>query len=161
MIIRTETPADHAAIRAIVVDAFGGEQEADLVDGLRRDGALTVSLVAEVDGRIVGHVALSRLKSPPRALALAPVAVVTDRQRQGVGSALVREAIKRATAAEDADVIFVLGEPAYYSRFGFAPETALPFPSPYAGSYFMALKLTARDVTVEPVIYADAFDRLS
>ena len=160
MIIRAETPADHAAIRAVVIDAFGGEQEAELVDGLRRDGALSVSLVAEVDGHLVGHVALSPLKSPPHAFALAPVAITSIRQRQGIGSALIREAIEIA-AEEGADMIFVLGEPAYYQRFGFAPETAAPFPSPYAGPYFMALKLTSRDVPIEPVIYADAFDRLT
>jgi putative acetyltransferase len=160
VIIRAETPADPAAIGAVLVEAFGGEQEAALVEDLRQDGALTVSLVAEIEGRIVGHVALSALKSPLCALALAPLAVSTTRQRQGIGSALIRSAIDGAGVL-GAKLIFILGDPNYYRRFGFTIETAAPFPSPYAGPYFMALKLTANDVAPEPVIYADAFDRLS
>jgi len=153
-------PEDRLALRDVVVEAFGRAQEADLIEGLRRERVLTISLVAEVDELICGHVAMSRLKSPSRAFALAPLAVASARQRQGIGSALVRSAID-AARLDRSEMIFVLGEPAYYERFGFTIEAAAPFPSPYAGPHFMALKLTARAVPVGPVVYADAFDALS
>jgi putative acetyltransferase len=104
-------------------------------------------------------VALSRLKSPARALALGPVAVRTARQGQGVGSALVRQANARAREL-GFDIIFVLGDPGYYSRFGFSVAEAAPFPSPYAGPHFMALRLSERSVPPVPVIYPRAFDKL-
>jgi putative acetyltransferase len=159
VIIRAETPGDRSAIRDVVVEAFTGTQEADLIEGLRRDGALAISLVAEMDGRICGHVALSRLKSPSCALALAPLAVASVRQRQGIGSTLVRSAID-AAKLDRAEMIFVLGEPGYYGRFGFTIEAAAPLPSPYAGPHFMALKLFSRADPIGPVVYADAFDAL-
>src|SRR5262245_23493774 len=96
MIIRDERQYDREAIRRVVADAFGGVLEADLVDDLRRGGDLVVSLVAEADGRICGHAALSRLKSPHNAVALAPVSVLASMQGRGTGSTLVQQAIARA-----------------------------------------------------------------
>ena len=157
--IRPERAGDHAAIRSVVGEAFGGAQEAHLVDDLRSGGALAVSLVAEHKGRICGHVALSWLRSPPHALALAPLAVSRDHQRRGIGSTLVHGAIDLAQQ-QDAKIIFVLGDPGYYKRFGFSAEVAAPFPSPYAGPHFMARRLTANEAAIAPVIYADAFNRL-
>ena len=84
------------------------------------------------EGVVVGHVLLSRLVSPPGALALAPLAVLPDRQRRGVGSALVRAALARAREGGGA-AAFVLGDPAYYGRFGFSAEAARGYASPYAG----------------------------
>lgn len=96
MHIREETADDRAAIHALITNAFGRRDEADLVDALRSDGDLVLSLVAEEEGELVGHVALSRLKSPERALALAPIAVSPSRHRRGIGSALIHTAIERA-----------------------------------------------------------------
>jgi putative acetyltransferase len=159
VIVRTESPDDRSAVREVVVEAFGGAQESELIEDLRRNGSLAVSLVAEIDGRVCGHVALSHLKSPSRTLALAPLAVANTSRRQGVGAALIRRAIDIAKL-EGSEMILVLGDPAYYRRFGFTAEAAAPFPSPYAGAHFMALKLADVEIAAAPVIYDDAFDRL-
>lgn len=140
MFLRDEAPGDEAAIRALLRDCFGGPDEADLVDHLRAAGDALVSLIAEEDGAIVGHVLLSPLAAPFPALALAPLGVAEGYRRQGIGDALVRAAVARA-AAMGWRAIFVLGDPAYYQRFGFAAEHAAGFASPYAGAHFMALPL--------------------
>lgn len=140
MIIRPETPHDIDAIHRVITDAFGQSDEADLVGALRHAGDAIVSLVAEEDGEIVGHVLLSKMEAPFRALALAPLAVTPDRQRSGIGSTLVRDALHRAREA-GWDAVFVLGDPGYYGRFGFSVEAARGFRSPYAGAHFMMLAL--------------------
>lgn len=160
MAIREETSADHAAVRRVVEAAFEQAVEADLVDRLRADGDAAISLVAIADERIVGHILFSPLGAPFRALALAPVAVSPERQGSGIGSALIRSGLDRARAAGWQGV-FVLGEPAFYRRFGFDPELAAGFQSPYAGPYFMALALRgALPATSGPVDYAPAFSAL-
>jgi putative acetyltransferase len=141
--------------------AFGGGAEARLVDALRRSGAAVLSLVAECGGgAVVGHVLLSRLVSPPGALALAPLAVLPDRQRRGVGSALVRAALARARAGGWA-AAFVLGDPAFYGRFGFEAEAARGYASPYAGEHFMAVRLGPGPLPgAGAVIYPEPFAAL-
>ena len=141
MIVRDEAPSDHAAVRAVVRAAFGQPDEAKLVDKLRDDGDCALALVAEDAGEIVGHVLLSTMIAPFAALALAPASVVPAKQRAGVGSLLIRDAIRRAHEAGCA-AIFVLGDPEYYQRFGFDIEAANGFDSPYAGPHFMALPLS-------------------
>ena len=140
MNIRAAGPADHAAVRAILLAAFPGPDEADLVERLRADGDSAIELVAERDGRIVGHVLFSPVEAPFRALALAPVAVAPDRQGEGIGSALIH-AGHEAARRQGWDAIFVVGEPEYYRRFGYGAALAAGFASPYAGSYFMVLAL--------------------
>ncbi|MCC3305374.1 GNAT family N-acetyltransferase [Sneathiella sp. HT1-7] len=158
--LRQERPDDAPAIHALITAAFGQEDEANLVDALRQDGDLWLSLVMEgEDGEIIGHIALSRLKSPKNALALAPVSVTPKRQGEGIGGALIRRAIKEARS-KGKTLIFVLGDPAYYTRLGFNVETAAPFDCIYAGDYFMALELGDEKAEVAPVVYADAFGRL-
>lgn len=160
MRIRTETPADHAAIRAVVAAAFARPDEADLVDQLRRDGDAAVSLVAEADNEIIGHVLLSPMTAPFAALGLAPLSVLPAHQRHGVGSELMHAAIDAARAT-GAAAIFLLGNPAYYRRFGFSAEAAKPFASPYAGPHFMALPLVnPLPATHGAVGYAAAFGAL-
>ncbi|MBV9874731.1 MAG: GNAT family N-acetyltransferase [Verrucomicrobia bacterium] len=137
-IIRSETLNDHHAIREIHGLAFGGPVEAKLVDGLRQSGDAIISLVAERDSRVIGHVLFSQLKAPMNALGLAPVAVHPSFQKQGVGLALIREGL--AQAKEDGWMcVFVLGEPTYYARFGFRVENAKGYSSPYHGDHFMAV----------------------
>lgn len=160
MNIRNEASQDWDAIRRLLIDAFGGEGEAKLVEALRNDGDLAIALVADEGTGVVGFAALSPLKSPPSAMALAPVAVVPDRQRQGIGTLLIVDALRRARAANCA-MVFVLGDANYYGRFGFAPEAARGFASKYAGPHFMALKLTEEPTTPAPVIYSDRFDELA
>lgn len=159
MRIRPETESDQAAIRAVITQAFKRPEEADLVDALRTAGDLAVSLVAAEAGEICGHVALSRLKSPERALALAPVAVATAAQGYGTGTALVREAIGHARK-QGHGIVFVVGEPRFYGRFGFSPDIAANFQSRFAGPHFLALNLSEQLPRPAPVIYAGAFDAL-
>ena len=104
-IIRPETPADCEAIREVNRLAFGGEDESRLVDALRDGGYVRLSLVAELDGRVVGHILFGDLpivmtSGTVEALALAPLAVVPDRQREGIGSMLVSEGL-RASRVRD------------------------------------------------------------
>ena len=100
--------------------------EADLVDALRANGHLTLSLVAEVDGEVVGHIGfspatISSTGGDWTALALGPLAVLPSRQRTSVGSALVREGLRQCVEMGH-DVVFLLGHPTYYPRFGFVPS---------------------------------------
>jgi putative acetyltransferase len=123
--IRAEGPEDADAIRRVNDLAFEQPLEGRLVEALRADGAAFVSLVAESGGAIIGHILFSPVTveggSPAgAAVALAPMAVVPDRQRQGVGSRLVREGLAACREAGVAAVI-VLGHPEYYPRFGFLP----------------------------------------
>lgn len=161
MRIAPETPADAAAIRALHAAAFPSEDEAKLVDRLRADGALALSLVARDDaGEILGHVAFSPMTAPFRALGLAPVAVAAGARCAGVAAALIRDGLARA-AAESWQGVFVLGDPAYYGRFGFDPAAAAGFTTPYAGPHFMLLRLAAGELPPRgPVAYAPAFAAL-
>ena len=159
--IRPERPGDEAGIADIVERAFGRPDEARLVERLRVDGDATISLVTEEDGAIVAHVLLSRMDAPLRALGLAPVSVAPERQRYGLGDTLVREALKAARSG-GWEAVFVLGEPAFYRRFGFDAELAAGFVSPYAGPYLMALALAGPlPATHGRIDYAPAFSGLS
>ena len=156
--IRSETADDHDAIREIHRLAFGRPAEAKLVDDLRQSGDGIISLVAERDSRIVGHVLFSLLKAPMRALGLAPVAVHPSFQKQGIGSALIREGLDHAK--EDGWMcIFVHGDPGYYGRFGFRVESAKSYSSLYSGRHFMALPFTDVAKTGE-IIYPKPFKLL-
>jgi len=161
MLIRDEEPGDLPAIRAVVEAAFGQRQEADLVDRLRADGDGVLSLVAVDGGKVVGHVLFSEMTAPFRALALAPVSVVPERQRSGIGSRLIRAGLSRAE--EDGWVgVFVLGEPDYYGRFGFDAVRARGFESPYAGPYLMVRALGRElPVTTGTIGHAPAFASLA
>jgi putative acetyltransferase len=121
--LRCETPEDIPAIHHIHTAAFGRLNEADLVDALRQHNALTISLVAVQDGRLVGHIALSPVTitsstATVEALGLGPMALLPVYQRRGIGSQLV-EAGLTACHNTPYSVVVVLGYPHYYSRFGF------------------------------------------
>ncbi len=126
--IRTARPGDRAAIRTVEEQAFGRTDEADLVDALVAAGDAVLELVAEQDGRIVGHILFTRLavkglavESGERdidAVALAPLAVLPDFQGKGIGSALIVEA-HRYLRDQGETLSVVLGDPAYYGRFGY------------------------------------------
>ena len=140
MTIRDETPEDATAIRPVVTAAVGQAAEANLLEALRESGDAVISLVAERDGDIVGHILFSKLHEPDRCLALAPLSVTPSHQTQGIGAQLVQEGLARAKR-EDWRVVFVLGEPAYYQRFGFSVTKADKFETVYPKAYFMALEL--------------------
>jgi putative acetyltransferase len=160
MVIRDEEPAEIPAIRAVVEAAFARTLEARLVDRLRADGHRAVSLVAVDGGEILGHVFFSPMDAPFRALALAPVSVAPHRQRSSIGSRLIREGLLRAAAC-GWEGVFVLGDPAYYGRFGFSSARASGFASPYAGPHLMALALGgALPASEGRIEYAPAFAML-
>jgi putative acetyltransferase len=139
--IRDESPGDSKAVYQVVSSAFGRLSEAELITELREAGDSAISLVADDDGQIVGHVLLSKMDAPFPALALAPVSVIPTRQRSGIGSALIERAVSKARD-EGWAAIFVLGDPNYYERFGFDQSAAAGFTSPYAGRHFTVLKLS-------------------
>ena len=160
--VREERAGDAAAIRSVHLAAFPTPSEANLVEQLRNDGDVAASIIALADGEIAGHVLFSRMSVEAdgqelHGWGLGPVAVVPDRQRTGIGSALVEAGIDRARAT-GVQIIFVLGEPAYYGRFGFDAKSAAPFASPYAGAYFQALALASLpQPSVGRADYAPAF----
>jgi putative acetyltransferase len=161
MNIRETVVDDHPAIHRIVERAFGQSAEADLVDALRITGDAIIDLVAETEGGIDGHILLSALAAPEGCLALAPVSVSPDRQGEGIGSALIRRALADATGA-GWSAVFVLGEPEYYGRFGFAAEMAAEFNTEYPRAYFMALELRegGLDGRDPAVVYPEPFRAL-
>ena len=145
MIIRAERDADHAAIRVVNEAAFGGREEADLVEALRGEGAVLLSLVAQIDSQIVGHVLFGRMwietvTGAVPAVALAPMAVLPAYQRQGVGSQLIRAGLDLVRGLGE-QIVVVVGHPAYYPRFGFSSETAGGLEGPFRREAFMALEL--------------------
>ena len=133
--IRDESPDDAAAIEAVTMAAFASAAhtagtEQFIVAALRRAGALAVSLVAEVRDQLVGHVAVSPVTlsdGAPGWYGLGPISVLPEFQRQGIGSALMREAMQRLQDIGAAGCVLV-GEPAYCTRFGFHNEPALSYP---------------------------------
>jgi putative acetyltransferase len=146
-IIRPETPADFVAIRYINQEAFGQAVEADLIEQLRARGQLVLSLVAEADGQLVGHIAFSpvEVESNPVGVAvvgLAPMAVLPAHQRGGVGTLLVKTALAECHVL-GYDAVVVLGHPDYYPRFGFAPASRFELRCEYdvPDEVFMAQEL--------------------
>jgi putative acetyltransferase len=136
--VREERSGDEAAIAALTEAAFRDQphsdgSEATIIERLRADGDLALSLVAEdAGGTIVGHVAFSPVTIADRAqgwYGLGPLSVSPARQREGIGSALVRRGLERL-ADERAEGCVVLGEPAFYGRFGFRHEPRLSYPGP-------------------------------
>jgi len=142
VIVRPAAPDDRAAIRAVVVEAFGQSDEADLVEALRADGDALVELAAEEGGRIVGHILFSPMASEPAAsiAALAPLAVVPSLQCRGIGAALTHAGLEACRAA-GVEAVIVLGHPEYYPRFGFSAALAEQVDAPFSGPSFMALEL--------------------
>jgi putative acetyltransferase len=132
MIIRPETPADHDSIRDILIAAFANhpyshQTEHLIVEGLRAGDALTLSLVAELDGNVVGQITFSPAMFDAKDfgwLGLGPVAVSPHLQRRGIGQALVTEGLKRIRGMGAQGCVLV-GDPAFYRRFGFENNPAL------------------------------------
>ena len=166
MRLRPAMPSDASDIHRVHERAFPTAAEADLVDQLVRAGDAVISIVAIEDRAIVGHVLLSRMNVTAdgralNALGLAPLAVVPEKTRHGIGSALVEAGIAEARQA-GIDMIFVLGDGQFYGRFGFDPDAARPFASRYAGPHFQALVLNPAIGSLQggTANYARAFDEL-
>jgi putative acetyltransferase len=145
MHIRPETPSDDAAVRDINVAAFGRDTEARLVALLREQARPLVSLVAQEGRALVGHIMFSpvSLQGFTRLMmGLAPMAVTPARQRQGIGSALVRAGLE-SCADIGAEAVVVLGHPDFYPRFGFLPAVRFGLGCEYdvPAEAFMAIEL--------------------
>lgn len=143
--IRRREAQDDQAIARIVAAAFGGDEETTLVAALRSDGDMLLEMVAEAEREIVGHIAYSKLEvrsgeAALRAAALAPVCAVPPRQREGVGSELIRASLA-ALKRDGMELVVVLGHRGYYPRFAFSSAAAKQLDAPYSGESFMALEL--------------------
>ncbi|WP_166041993.1 N-acetyltransferase [Sphingosinicella sp. YJ22] len=165
LVVRPAADEDADAIRAVLLAAFPSAAEADLVEQLAADGDLALSFVAAVDGKLVGHIAFSRMTATADgdgipALGLAPVAVAPSHQKRGIAGRLIERGLAAANG-RGAAIVFVVGDPDYYGRLGFRCESAAPFASPYAGPHFMAQWLSSpRAPASGQADYAPAFGRL-
>jgi putative acetyltransferase len=142
-IIRPETPADIGAIHGIHAAAFRTDGEARLVEALRNGGKLSVSLVAELTGELVGHIAFSpvTLEGTPGGVGLGPVAVAPEFQSRGFGGQLIREGLA-VCRREDYRFVVVLGNPTYYGRFGFVAASRWALKDEFGGGdAFMGMEL--------------------
>lgn len=162
LVLRDESPDDIPAIYEVVQDAFRGRpyaggDEQDLVNALRKAGRLSVALVAEESGEIIGHIAFSPARSADGSgpwYALGPVAVRPDRQSEGIGGLLINAGLDRIRTLSAIGCILT-GNPAYYSRFGFklSPETV---PVREAAEYFQ-VSCFADHVPAGPFEFDPAF----
>lgn len=163
MTISKERPQDIEAISRLTEAAFRNEEysshtEHFIVNALRRTGQLSISLVAAEHDEILGHVAISPVSISSGVTGwygLGPISVRPDRQGKGIGSALMRAALQQLRQQGVAGCV-VLGDPAYYGRFGFKAHPGLELPD-VPPEYFQALSFTG-ELPVGVVKYAAAFD---
>lgn len=138
--IRPVTPGDHLDISVLVTSAFRQPNEARLIEHLRDEAAVEIELLAEDEEGPVGHIAMARMRSPARWLSLGPVCVRPENERFGIGGALIIEALDRARRARF-EAAVVVGDPAYYHRFGFVFDGQLwfktPYPQQFTGFYWL------------------------
>lgn len=146
LVVKDENPGDREQVRKVNEAAFGRSDEADLIDRLRADGVVLLSLVAEFDGEIVGHILFSRMTVETEhgsvaAVSLAPMAILPEHQGRQIGSQLVRRGLSGLRDRGER-IVFVLGHEHYYPRFGFSSELARCLVSPFPPEAFMALELS-------------------
>jgi predicted N-acetyltransferase YhbS len=162
--IRPEREGDEAAIAQVIATSFSAQEgsdgrEPEIVRRLREEAELEVSYVAvTAAGGVVGHVAFSKVRidgNPGAWYGLGPVAVLPDWQGRGIGSALVEAGLESLRQA-DAEGCVVLGDPGYYTRFGFEADTGLTYPRASVPNHFQRLLLRG-EVPRGEVSYADAF----
>ena len=136
---------DRSAVHAINTAAFGRPDEANLVENLRNEGVVLASLIAELESLLIGHILFSRMaietsaRSIP-AVALAPMAVLPEHQRKGIGGRLIRQGLD-LLGQRGEEIVIVLGHPDYYPRFGFSTAKARGLESPFPPEAFHALEL--------------------
>lgn len=167
MLIRQEGRTDYRKIRELTDGAFGSTEESQLIDKLRTAGKVLLSLVAEEEGDVIGHVLFSRIQidadgtSMP-VVALAPMCVSSVHQRKGVGGALIQQGL-RILRQKGENAVFVLGHKSYYPKFGFSSDLAKHFQCEYAGDHFFALELQPgwMEGKSGTVVYPDEFKRLN
>lgn len=145
--VRREKAGDEAGVREVNERAFGQPEEANLVDALRANGKAVLSLVAVEGDKVVGHILFSPVTiegdgKSVRAIGLAPMSVLPDRQKSGIGSLMVKTGLSELKKSGHR-IVIVLGHPHYYPRFGFAPASRYKIKSEYdvRDEVFMALEL--------------------
>jgi putative acetyltransferase len=162
--IRSELPSDVTAIEAVTVAAFlntprSSHTEQFIVNALRQAGVLSLSLVAEDNGEIVGHVAISPISISDGSRGwyiLGPISVVPDRQGLGIGSQLVKQALAELLCKLEAAGCVLVGNPNYYGRFGFKSEPSLVLPD-VPPEYFQAISF-GTEVPAGIITYHEAFN---
>lgn len=161
MFIRLAKPRDFDQVADLVQAVFGRYDEALLVESLRKDRKIMYEWVATESEELIGHLVMSRLRSPKHCLALGPVSVAPDLQGKGVGSALIHAALEKAEE-EEWVAVFVLGDPKYYDRFGFDIARASSFSSPYPIEFTGVSVLDAANFSslTREIEYPSAFSKL-
>ena len=165
MLVRAETPEDYAAIRDVNIAAFldhefSEQTEHLIVDALREAGALDVSLVAEVDGKVVGHVAFSAagIGETTGWFLLGPVAVLPENQGQGIGRALIEAGLGELRSRHARGCVLV-GDPAFYAHFGFSQHEGVTWPG-VPDEYVLCLPMSdepaSGEVTFHPAFLIEA-----
>jgi putative acetyltransferase len=170
MLIRQEGRTDYRRIRELNDAAFGGSEESQLIDNLRTEGQVLLSLIAEDQGDLIGHILFSRIQIEDRAgggaatpvVALAPMCVSSVHQKKGVGGALIHQGL-RILKQRGEKAVFVVGHKRYYPKFGFSSDLASRFECEYSGDSFFALELQPgwMEGKSGTVAYPESFRRLS
>lgn len=168
IIIRQEVKADYDAVHAVNVATFARLDEAQLVDRLRKNVSPCISLVAERNGDVVGHIFFTPVRvecddeANWNAMALGPMAVIPKYQRQGIGGRLIHEGLKHCAAMET-PAVFVLGHPDYYPRFGFEPASKYGCRCQWdvPDDVFMVLKLSGAPLRSGLVRYHAEFETVA
>ena len=166
MQLRSERPQDVEAIDRVNRLAFGQPDEAEIVARLRTSDAFIpeLSIVAEDEGEVVGHILFTRVWTEPandvRMISLAPMTVIPERQRQGIGSALVRRGLDVARELGE-EVVVLVGHPEYYPRFGFELASRFGMTNPFPGTDEAFFALALRDDVRIPagrIVYPKEFE---
>lgn len=164
MKIRAEGPGDEEAIALVLREAFKGEDVVELIAAMRTAGKLVLSLVAEMEGKIVGHVAFSLVTNEGgNGLGLAPLAVLPEHQRMGVGTALTEAGVAKCRELA-CSYLVVLGSPDYYGRFGFQTGSGYGLEDEFGGGEaFQAMELNpgALEAVAGLVAYEPEFARFT
>ncbi len=155
---RAARPEDAGAIAALNDAAFGGPDEARIVRQLQADGDSLLSLVAETETGLVGHIEFFRIliDGQPTGAGLGPMSAQPGRQRAGIGSYLIRTGLEELDMLGET-IVFVLGHDTYYPKFGFEADTAKPFTAPWSGPHFMAIRLAPGGPASGTLTYPRAF----
>jgi putative acetyltransferase len=157
--IRPFRQADRRAVLDLNTRAFRQKDEARLIEKLEKDGSIWLELVAEQDGKIVGHILFFPIGVLGKlgALGLGPMSVDPRVQKKGIGSMLVRAGLGEAQQAA-VPIVFVLGHEKYYPKFGFSVEATKEFESTYKGPHFMAIRFRYGPPMSGELVYPEAFN---